>query len=127
MTRRSRDKQKKDHSDTAFMIAAFAGCATVVVCEDVYYFATDVVFWNTWRLHPCSVFIGTLVFLLTLYLMQRLNKGNDALRYLGPYTPLLGASGANLAVKLNGFWLFPVMLLSIVWSVVQVRHLQEVK
>ncbi len=107
------------------MIAAFAGCAAVAAAEDVYYFATDVVFWNTWRLHPSAVFIGTLVFLITLYLMQRLNNAKHALRYLGPYTPLLGASSANLALKLNGFWLLPIAAVSIAWSVVQVRELHH--
>lgn len=125
MAIRSRVRRKKDHTDTAFMIAAFAGCAAVAAAEDVYYFATDVVFWDTWRLHPSSVFIGTLVFLITLYLMQRLNNAKHALRYLGPYTPLLGASSANLALKLNGFWLLPVAALSIAWSVVQVRELHH--
>ena len=125
MTTRSREKDKKDHTDTAFMIAAFAGCAAVAAAEDVYYFATDIVFWNTWRLHPSSVFIGTLVFLITLYLLQRLNNVKHALRYLGPYTPLLGASGANLALKLNGFWLTPVVVLSVIWSVLQVREVQH--
>ena len=105
----------------AFMVAAFAGCAAVAASEDIYYFATDVVFWNTWRLHPSSVFIGTLVFLVTLYLLQRLNNAKDALRCLGPYTPLLGASSANLALKLNGFWLLPVVVVSVIWSVLQVR------
>ncbi len=123
MTTRSREKYRKDHTDTAFMIAAFAGCAAVAACEDVYYFATDVVFWDTWRLHPSSMFIGTLTFLLTLYLLQRLNNVKHALRYLGPYTPLLGASSANLALKLNGFWLVPVVIVSVTWSVWQVRGL----
>lgn len=121
MSIRSREKYKKDYTDTAFMIAAFAGCAAVAASEDVYYFATDVVFWHTWRLHPSSVFIGTLVFLIALYLLQRLNNAKRALRYLGPYTPLLGASSANLALKLNGFWLLPVVAISITWSVLQVR------
>src|SRR5581483_4364219 len=105
MTSRSRERHIKDHSDTAFMIAAFAGCAAVAACEDFYYFASDVVFWHTWRLHPSSVFIGTLTFLVALYLLQRLNNAKHALRYLGPYTLLLGAASANLALKLNGFWL----------------------
>ena len=121
MTTQSRQGYKKDHTDTAFMIATFAGCAAVAACEDVYYFATDVVFWHTWRLHPSSVFVGTLVFLITLYLLQRLNNVKHALRYLGPYTPLLGASSANLALKLNGLWLLPVIAVSITWSVLQVR------
>ena len=121
MTLRSREKYKKDHTDMAFMVAAFAGCAAIAASEDVYYSATDVVFWNTWRLHPSSVFIGTLVFLIALYLLQRLNNAKHALRYLGPYTPLLGASSANLALKLNGFWLLPVVAFSVAWSVLQVR------
>ena len=103
------------------MIAAFAGSAAFAACEDVYYFATDVVFWHTWRLHPSSAFIGTISFLIALYMLQRLNNARHALRYLGPYTPLLGASSANLALNLNGFWLLPVVAVSIAWSVLQVR------
>ena len=103
------------------MIAAFSGCAIVVLVEDISYAATGVVFWNTGRFHPISVFLGTLTFLISLYVLQRLNDSKRALRYLQPYTPLLGASSANLALKLNSLWLLPVILLSIVWSVSQVR------
>ena len=107
----------------AFWIAAIFALGVVAVAEDLFYFATDVEFWNTWRLHPASTFAGTVAFLGLLYFLQRMNDRERALRYLEPYIPLLGLSGANLALKLNGAWLLPVALACALWSVAQVRRL----
>ena len=109
----------------AFGIAAIFACGIVGVVEDMYYFATDVVFWNTWRFHPASIFTGTLAFLGLPYFLLRMHDREHALRYLEPYMPLLGLSGANLAFKLNGAWLLPVAFACAVWSVAQVRRLRD--
>jgi len=93
--------------------------------EDFHYMATDIGFWNTWHFQPLSFFVGTLSFLAVLYLLLHLNGSKRPLRYLEPYTPLLGASGANLALKLNAAWLVPVTVFSVAWSVIQVRNLSE--
>ena len=108
----------------AFWIAAIFGCGVVGVVEDTYYFATDVVFWNTWRFHPASIFMGTLAFLGLLYFLMRMHEREHALRYLEPYIPLLGLSAANLALKLNGAWLLPVAFACALWSATQVRRLR---
>ncbi len=111
----------------AFWIAAIFACGVVGVVEDTYYFATDVVFWNTWRLHPASMFAGTLAFLGLLYFLQRMHNREHALRYLEPYIPLLVLSSANLLLKLNGAWLFPVAFACALWSMAQVRRLRDRK
>ena len=54
-----------------------------------------------------------------------MNDRKHALHYLEPYTPLLGFSGANLALKVHTAWLLPVAAVSIVWSVLQVRRLRQ--
>jgi hypothetical protein len=105
----------------AFAIAGIFACAVVALVEDIFYFATDVPFWNTWRFHPISIFAGTIAFIVLLYLLQRMNNRERALQYLEPYLPLLGFSGANLALRLNTAWLLPVAFVSVVWSVAQVR------
>lgn len=109
----------------AFGIAAIFACGIVGVAEDMYYFATDVVFWNTWRFHPASIFTGTVAFLGLSYFLLRMHDREHALRCLEPYMPLLGLSGANLAFKLNGAWLLPVAFGCAVWSVAQVRRLRD--
>jgi hypothetical protein len=119
-----RRKEQQDHSAMAFGIAAIFAVVIVEVVEDIFYFATDVPFWNTWRFHPASIFAGTLAFLGLLYVLQRMHDREHALQYLGPYLPLLGLSGANLALKLNGVWLFPVALACAAWSVARVRRLR---
>ncbi len=120
----TRRRGQQDHTGTAFGIAAIFGLVIVEVVEDIFYFATDVPFWNTWRFHPASFFVGTLAFLGLLYVLQRMHDRQHALRYLEPFTPLLGLSGANLAFKLNAAWLLPVALGCAVWSVAQVRRLR---
>ena len=108
----------------AFWIAAIFACGIVGVTEDIYYFATDVVFWNTWHFHPASIFLGTLAFLGLLYFLMRMHDRDHALRYLEPYVPLLVLSSANLVLKLNGAWLFPVAFACALWSMAQVRRLR---
>ena len=117
-------KEQNDHTGMAFGIAAIFALVIVEVVEDIFYFATDVPFWDTWRFHPVSIFSGTLAFLGLLYVLQRMQDREHALQYLEPYLPLLGLSGANLALKLNGLWLFPVAAACAVWSVAQVRRLR---
>jgi hypothetical protein len=105
----------------AFAIAGIFACAVIALVEDIFYFATDMPFWNTLRFHPVSIFAGVLVFLGLLYILQRMNHGERALQYLEPYLPLLGFSGVNLALKFNAAWLLPVAVACIVWSVTQTR------
>ncbi len=122
--KRKERRQQGDHTDMAFAISGLFACAIVALVEDIFYFATGVPFWDTWRFHPASIFAGTLAFLGLVYLLQRMNDRAHALRYLEPYVPLLGFSGANLALKLNPAWLLPVALACVVWSVAQVRRLR---
>ena len=123
--KRHRANNQKDHTETAFLIAASAACAGVIATEVIYSAATDVVFWETWRLHPLSIFIGILSFICCLYSMQILNGRKSPMRYLRPYTPLLGASGLNLVLKRNSLWLIPFAVISVLWSVLEVRTLRR--
>jgi hypothetical protein len=123
--RRKEWRQQQDQTGMAFAISGLFAGAIVALGEDVFYFATDVPFWDTWRFHPVSIFAGTLVFLGLLYLLLRMNDRAHAFQYLEPYMPLLGLSGANLALKLNSAWLLPVALACVVWSVFQVRRMRD--
>ena len=123
--KRRRVNAQKDHTETAFLIAAATACAAVMATEIIYSAATDVVFWDTWRLHPLSIFIGILRFICCLYSMQILNGRKSPMRYLRPYTPLLGASGLNLVLKRNSLWLIPFAVISVLWSVLEVRTLRR--
>jgi len=108
----------------AFWIAAIFACGIVGVTEDIYYFATEIVFWNTWRFHPASIFLGTLAFLGLLYFLMRMHDRDHAALYLEPYVPLLVLSCANLVLKFNGAWLLPVAFAGALWSMAQVRRLR---
>ncbi len=108
----------------AFWIAGIFACGVVGVTEDIYYFATEVVFWSTWHFHPISIFLGTLAFLGLLYFLMRMHDRDHALLYLEPYVPLLVLSSANLLLKVNGAWLFPVAFACALWSMAQVRRLR---
>ncbi len=124
MGRRRKERRQDDHTGMAFAIAGVFGCALIAAIDDILYSATDAPFWSMWRFHPASIFAGTLAFLGLLYLLQRMNDPAHAFQYLGPYSPLLGLSGLNLALKLDGAWLLPVAVGCIVWSVVQARRLR---
>jgi len=119
--KRRRANVQEDHTGMAFMIAAFAAVAALYATEWVYYNATDLAFWGTGHLHSLSLFIGTLSFVCCLYGLQVLNNRKSPTRYLHPYIPLLGVSGLNLALKRNNSWLIPFAVVSVLWSVFQVR------
>lgn len=125
MNRKRRERRGQNNTGMAFGIAAIFACGIVAVVEDIFYFATDVPFWNTWRFHPVSVFAGSLAFLGLLYFLLRMHDRAHALQYLEPYIPLVGVSGVNVALKRNVAWLLPVALACVVWSVAQVRRLRD--
>lgn len=106
----------------AFLAAAILGVATVAVVEDVMYSATGVPLWKTWRFQPVSIFSGCLVFVVLLYLLQRINHRSRAVAYVEPYLPLLVLSAANVVLKLNPAWLLPVVCSCIGWSVSRIRR-----
>ena len=89
-----------------FGIAAIVGVAAAAVAEDLRYFAegSPDSFLQTWRIQPVSMFVGSLVFVTTLYLLQRLNDRQHALNYVFPYVPLVVFSGIDLAARLNPLW-----------------------
>lgn len=105
----------------AFIIAAIFGVTVVALAEDAWYFATGIVFWDTWKLHPISIFAGISAFLALLYFLQRINHDPHALEYLEPYAPLFVLSSANLLLHWNPAWLLPVALACLAWSAAQVR------
>lgn len=109
----------------AFSAAAIFAIAVVAVVEDTLFFATGVVFWKTWRIHPPSILAGTLAFVLVLYLLQRMNDRAHALEYVQPYLPLLALTAVNTEWRTGTVWLVLVLALSIVWSALQVRKLRQ--
>ena len=122
MRRRRKDRAPEDHTEMAFIIAAIFACVVVAGVEDTLEIAPTAPLWDIWRYHPFSIFAGALTFISLLYLLQLVNDRQHALKYLEPYALLLGSSGANLAIKANSVWLLPVAVVSIVWSVFQVRR-----
>lgn len=106
-----------------FTIAVIVGITGVAVAEDFRYFAegSPQSFLRTWHIQPASMFVGSLVYVASLYVLQLLNDRELALKYLLPYLPLVAFSGANLAVKLNPLWVAVVALACVGCSILQVR------
>lgn len=110
-----------------FAIAAIAAVTAAAVVEDLRYFAegSPESFLQTWRIQPVSMFIGSLVYVVTLYLLQLLNDRKHAVKYVIPYVPLVAFSGADLAIRLNPVWVAVVALVCVGCSILQVRFLQN--
>lgn len=123
MSKRNRIRKREDHTVTAFGSAAIAGIGVVALVEDLCYFAagSPESFWRSWRIHPVSMFAGSLAYVAILYLLQLLNDPDRAIGYLYPYLLLVGVTGADLALRLNPLLIALAVLASVGWSVVQVR------
>jgi hypothetical protein len=123
MSKRSRIRNREDHTFTAFGSAAIAGIGVVALVEDLCYFAADSPesFWRSWHIHPVSMFAGSVAYVAILYLLQLLNDPDHAIGYLYPYLLLVGVTGTDLAVQLNPTWVAVAAFASIGWSVFQVR------
>ena len=117
--------ERGDLTILTFGIAAICcrpSFAAAAVVEDLRYFAegSPDSFLQTWRIQPVSMFVGSLLFVTTLYLLQRLNDRQHALNYVFPYVPLVVFSGLDLAIRLNPLWVGAVAALCFGWSIVQI-------
>jgi hypothetical protein len=110
-----------------FGIAVIVGVAAAAVVEDLRYFAegSPDSFLQTWHIQPVSMFVGSLVYVTTLYFLQLLNDRQRALSYVFPYVPLVVFSGVDLAIRLNPRWVGAVALVCIGCSVLQTRFLHS--
>jgi len=121
MRRKTRRQQQEDYTGVAFAAAAVFGGVIVAIVQDALYSAPGVTQWTNWRLHPLSVFAGTMAFTGLLYLLQRMNNRPRPAEYAETYLPLVVLSGANVLLKLNAAWLAPVAVACIAWNVGRVR------
>jgi len=127
MNRKRKARDRGDETVLTFGIAAIAGVAAAAVAEDFRFFAEGApeTFLRTWRMQPAAIFVGALVYVVMLYLLQLLNDREHALQYVYPYLPLVVFSGINLAVRLNPLWVAAVALLCFGGSILQVRSLHN--
>ena len=125
MSRKRNSRVHGDVTSLTFGIAVIVGGVAAAVVEDLRYFAegSPESFLQTWRIQPVSMFVGSLVFVATLYLLQRLNDRPRALNYVFPYVPLLIFSGIDLAVRMNPLWVAAVALACVGCSILQIRFL----
>ena len=125
MSRKRKAHGGGDDRAMTFGIAAIVGVTAVAVAEDLRYFAegSPESFLRTWRIQPVSMFVGSLVYVGMLYVLQLLNDRERALKYVYPYLKLLFLSGADLAIRLNPVWVGAVALLCVGCSILQVRSL----
>ena len=122
----SRKRKARDRGSDVLMpfgIAAIAGVLAAAVVEDLRYFAdgSPESFLQTWHIQPVSMFLGSLVFITMLYMLQLLNDRARALKYIYPYVPLVLFSAANLAIRLNPVWVAVVALVCVGCSFLHTR------
>jgi len=125
MTRRRNSRAQDDSTILTFDIAVIVGVAAAAMVEDLRYFAegSPESFLQTWHIQPVSMFVGSLVYVATLYLLQLLNDRPRALNYVFPYVPLVVFSGVDLAIRMNPLWVAVVAVVCFVCSVLQIRFL----
>jgi len=125
MSRRRNSRAQGDSTILTFGIAIIVGIAAAAVVEDLRFFAegSPESFLQTWRIQPASMFVGSLVYVATLYLLQLLNDRRRALNYVFPYVPLVVFSGVDLAIRLNPLWVAVVAVVCFGCSVLQIRSL----
>lgn len=126
----SRKRKVRDRSHgllKPFAIAAIAAVTAAAVVEDLRYFAegSPESFLRTWRIQPVSMFIGSVVYVVTLYLLQLLHDRRHAVKYVYPYVPLLAFSGVDVAIRLSPLWIAFVALVCVGCSILQVRFLHS--
>ena len=125
MSRRRNSRAQGDTTILTFGIAIIVGIAAAAVVEDLRFFAegSPESFLQRWRIQPASMFVGSLVYVATLYLLQLLNDRPRALNYVFPYVPLIVFSGLDLALRLNPLWVAVVAVACFGCSVLQIRFL----
>ena len=126
--RRKRGRQVRSHEDhtaMAFIIAVVLSLTALISLEDSFY--SDPPFWKTWHFHAPTLLAGIVVFVGLLYVLQYVNDKRHALKYVEPYAPLLLFSGINIMFKLSAGWFAVIAVVSISWSVFQVRRLRYAK
>ena len=123
MTRSRKARDRNDGMLKPFVIAAIVAVTTAAVVEDLRYFAegSPESFLQTWRIQPVSMFIGSLVYVVALYLLHFLNDRRHAVKYVIPYAPLVALSTADLAIRLSPLWIAFVALVCVGCSILQVR------
>ena len=127
MSRKRNPRGRGDITILTFGIAVIVGVAAAAVSEDLRYFAegSPDSFLQTWHIQPVSMFVGSVVYVATLYLLQLLNDRQRALKYVFPYVPLVVFSGVDLAIRLNPLWVGVVALVCFGCSVLQTRFLHS--
>ena len=127
MSRKRKARDRGNDTVLTFCIAAIAGVAAAAVAEDIRYFAegSPESFLRTWRMQPVAIFVGVLVYIAMLYLLQLLNDRERALKYVYPDLPLIVFSGINLAARLNPLWAAAVAVACFGGSILQVRFLRS--
>lgn len=125
MSRRRNSRTQGTSTILTFGIAVIVGVAAAAVVEDMRYFAegSPESFLQTWRIQPVSMFVGSLVYVATLYLLQLLNDRPRALNYVFPYVPLIVFSGVDLAIRSNPLWVGLLAVVCFGCSVLQMRFL----
>ena len=125
MKNRRREQSHVDYTATAFVIAAVLSVAALISLEDSFY--SDRPFWKTWHFHAPTLLAGAVTFVGLLYFLQYMNDTRHAVKYVEPYVPLLLFSGINIMLRASAIWFALIALVSISWSVFQVRRLHEAK
>jgi hypothetical protein len=132
MKKAKRHKQKdQDSTPVAVTIATLCG-ATALYCGEIIYDnikdsgAPDMRRLPGWRAHMASACIGTLAFVISLFLLESLGRRSksSALRSTAPWLPLVALTGLATAIHIPSYLVALVTALYSPWAYLHTRPLR---
>jgi hypothetical protein len=129
MKKAKRQKQiSQDSTPMAVVIAALCG-ATALYCGEIIYDnikdsgAPDLRQLPGWRAHMAMACLGTLSFVVSLFLLESLGRRSKsrALRSTVPWLPLVGLTGVATAVHIPIYVVALLIVLYSPWAYLRTR------
>jgi hypothetical protein len=129
MKKAKRQKQMKDSTPVAVVLATLCGAGTLYCSEIIYdnikdSGAPDIRLLPGWRAHMGSVCIGTLAFVVSLFLLETLGRRSrgSALRCTVPWLPVVALTGLATAVHIPAYMVALLIVVYSPWAYVHSRH-----
>lgn len=128
MKKARRHKQIKDSTPMAVTIATLCG-ATALYCGEIIYDsikdsgAPDMRHLPGWRAHMASACVGTLIFVISLFLLESLSRRSksSALRSTVPWLPLVALTGLATAIHVPTYIVALLTVLYSPWAYLHTR------
>jgi hypothetical protein len=131
MKKAKRHRQRDDFTPMAVTIATICGAAALYCSEIIYgnikdSGAPDMRQLPGWRAHMASACIGALVFVTTLFLLEKLGgrSKSRALRSAVPWLPMVGLTGLATAIHIPISLVILVVAFYSPWAYLRMRAIR---